>query len=231
MRNPLKFTEPEFHEDVDADEHGSDSNWIVSYADMMTLLMSFFALMFSFSKVDQSAFDRVRQSVSKQFGTEVIMPFQDLSDSLKSMIAKKNLEGKVKVEQNGNSVSIIFQGSTLFEQGSIDLNPNAKSTILDFLDILYERAKQFPILVEGHTDDNPIASSRFPSNWELSSDRADLILRMIEQKGFPHQNLESQGFGDTRPIASNRDEHGVAIPENQALNRRITIKVLKEFPQ
>jgi chemotaxis protein MotB len=217
----------ESHESNES-EGDSDSNWIVSYADMMTLLMSFFALMFSFSKVDQTAFDRVRQSVAKQFGSVLVMPFQELSDSLKKVIDKRNLGNKVRVEQNGSSISIIFQGSTLFEEGSTDLNPASKDTISDFLDILHEQAIQFPIIVEGHTDDVPISSSRFPSNWELSSDRADLIVRMLEAKGFPDQNLQSQGFGATRPIATNRDEHGNPIPENQAINRRITIKVLKE---
>jgi chemotaxis protein MotB len=84
--------------------------------------------------------------------------------------------------------------------------------------------------VEGHTDDSPISSGRFPSNWELSSDRANLILRMLEAKGFPRPHLQSQGYADTRPIAPNRDDKGNVIPENRGLNRRITIKILKESP-
>jgi chemotaxis protein MotB len=211
-------------------EGESDSNWLVSYADMMTLLMSFFALMFSFSKVDQDAFDKVRNSVAKQFGSVVIMPFAELNDKLKKVIADKKLENKVQVVQNGNSISIIFQGSTLFAPGSTDLNLESKDTISDFLDILHDQALTFPIIVEGHTDDIPISSDRFPSNWELSSDRAALILRMLEAKGFPRQHLQSQGYADTRPVAPNRDDKGNPVPENQSLNRRITIKILKDFP-
>jgi chemotaxis protein MotB len=211
-------------------EGESESNWLVSYADMMTLLMSFFALMFSFSKIDQDAFDQVRNSVSKQFGSVLVMPFEKLDESLKKIIEKHKLEDRVKIKQNGNSISIIFQGSTLFEPGSTQLSQSSRDTISDFLDILHEQALSYPIIVEGHTDDTPISSDRFPSNWELSSDRSALILRMLESKGFTRSHLQSQGFADTRPVAPNRDANNNPIPENQSLNRRITIKILKEAP-
>lgn len=67
-----------YEPEVEPPDEG-DSNWIISYADMMTLLMSFFAIMFSFSKVDSAAFDEVRSSVAKQFGGVLIMPFETLN--------------------------------------------------------------------------------------------------------------------------------------------------------
>ena len=212
-----------------ASEGESENNWIVSYADMMTLLMAFFALMFSFSKVDPAALDRVRQSVAKQMGTVVVMPFQDMADKLQGIIQSTNLAGKVTLQQTSNSIWVIFQGSALFEEGTIDLLPASKDTVSEILDVLKEQAIHFPIIVEGHTDDKPISSDQYASNWELSSARADLIVRMLVAKGFPPANLQSRGFADTRPLAPNRDAKGEPIPANQAMNRRITIKILREL--
>lgn len=219
-----------YEPEVEPPDEG-DSNWIISYADMMTLLMSFFAIMFSFSKVDSAAFDEVRSSVAKQFGGVLIMPFETLNEQLKQVIAKRKMEDKITVAQTGSSIAVIFQGSALFNGGSTELSNDSRETISDFLDVLREHALHYPIIVEGHTDNSPISSEKYPSNWELSSARASLILRMLEAKGFPRSSLQAQGYADTRPLAPNRDEKGNVIPANQALNRRITIKILKEAPR
>jgi chemotaxis protein MotB len=82
------------------------------------------------------------------------------------------------------------------------------------------------IKVEGYTDDNPIHSGVFPSNWELSSARAGAILRIFEKLGFEPFRLMAIGFGSSRPAYPNRDSNGKAIAENQSLNRRVVIKVI-----
>src|ERR1700722_2406415 len=110
-------------EDLEPAIEEAESNWLMSYADMMTLLMSFFALMFTFSKVDPEALDRVRRSVHAQFGGVIVMPFDAVNDKIEQLIEKKKLEDKVKVHQTSASISIIFEGSTLFETGSADLTP------------------------------------------------------------------------------------------------------------
>ena len=170
-------------------EGGSDSNWIISYADMMTLLMAFFAIMFSFSKIDQEALDKVRESVSKELGMTVTLPFQGLYDQLKNLIDQKNLTDKIRVTQGTSSIVVVYQGSALFEAGSAELNSIHRDTISDLLDILYEGAKSFPIAIEGHTDDNPIANEKFPSNWELAGARAARVIRMC-QPHFAHDGGE-----------------------------------------
>ena len=82
------------------------------------------------------------------------------------------------------------------------------------------------MLVEGHTDDTDIRSRRYPSNWELSSARAAKVISVFEKAGIKRDRLVAVGYGDTRPIYNNYDEEGNSIPENQRLNRRVTIKVL-----
>jgi len=213
------------------EEHLEDAEaWLISYADMMTLLMAFFAIMFSFSRVDQKKFDALAHSVSTQFGGKVQMPFDDLTRTIEDLIKKKHLENKVSVEQDRSRMAIVFQGSTLFGAGEASLTPESKDTVSDFLDILREKAITYPVVVEGHTDDTPISTPAFPSNWELSGARASLILRMLESKGFTRTNLRAEGFADIEPVAPDENPDGTPNMENKSKNRRVTIRVLKELP-
>jgi chemotaxis protein MotB len=98
-------------------------------------------------------------------------------------------------------------------------------------DVLAEEAQGFRIVVEGHTDNIPIYSRDFPSNWELSAARASTVVRLLESKGLPRTNLRPVGLAETEPISPNTDEQGASIPENQAKNRRIVVKILKQLPK
>jgi len=88
-----------------------------------------------------------------------------------------------------------------------------------------DRAADFKIFVEGHTDDRPIETNRYPSNWELSAARASTVVRLMETRGFPHANLRPLGFADVEPSLPNVDGRGRGIEENRAKNRRIVIRL------
>jgi chemotaxis protein MotB len=79
------------------------------------------------------------------------------------------------------------------------------------------------LAIEGHTDSRPISTTRYPSNWELSTSRATSVLRYMELQGFDHTRLSAGGYGDTRPVADN------ATPDGQSLNRRVEIVILSEI--
>lgn len=203
----------------------SDSNWIVSYADMMTLLVGFFALLYSFAEIDKSKFEKIRAAVTQQFGGKFETPFDDIFESLLVMIENADLKNKVKVQKDAVGLTIVFQGELFFDSGSTDIRPTARSTLASIIDLLKKRAAGYPIFVEGHTDDNPIASPQFPSNWELSAGRASRVVRIFEEFGFDRKQLSAQGFSDTKPVFPNRDAQNNAVPENQARNRRVVIRV------
>ena len=90
-----------------------------------------------------------------------------------------------------------------------------------------DKYKSYQVTVEGHTDDSPISTLQFPSNWELSTARAAAVVHCLLQQGILAQRLRAAGYADTFPVALNRDAHGQAIPENQARNRRVVIKLEK----
>lgn len=223
----LKRELEDAHSAHPADE--GDGNWIMSYADMMTLLMSFFALMFSFSQVDAKKFDQIREQLTKQFGGKYEMPFEDLEKALGELVKQDfALTERVQIDHDSSGVSLVFTGSVLFDAGATTLRPEAKATIERIVDVLSEKAKGYPIFVEGHTDNKPISTAMFPSNWELSGGRASQVVRMFENKGVPKALLNSLAFGDSRPIAPNQDEKGADLPENQSKNRRVVLRISRK---
>ena len=98
---------------------------------------------------------------------------------------------------------------------------------LDLLGIITRPLLDIPykITVEGHSDNIPIQSTQFPSNWELSSARASAVARYLIAQGFPKEKIQVVGLADTRPLVPNQDDNGDPIPENQSRNRRIVILV------
>jgi chemotaxis protein MotB len=203
--------------------------WLISYADMVTLLLGFFIMLQSISKVDSTQFEKVKFETTKMFGGEYRIPFDDLSKKLKEKVFEQNLRDQVVFEQTPTGVNITFRGALFFDSGSADLKPEARKIIEDLVPVISTQAKDFGIIIEGHTDNRPINGGVFASNWELSSTRACSVLRLFEAKGFNRRKLKALGWGDTHPILPNEDGKGKPLPDNQAQNRRIIIKVLKEY--
>jgi chemotaxis protein MotB len=211
---------------VEADE--GEGNWLVSYADMMTLLVGFFVVLQSFSKVDAQSFEQVKKETSKLFGGQYTLPFEDLSRELKKVVKDKQLSDQVLFNQTDQGIEITFKGALFFDTGSPNLKDDAVGLLTQLIPIISERGKDFGIVVEGHTDSTPLVSDGpISSNWELSSVRACKVLHMFEEKGFSAAKMKALGWGDTRPVVPNTDDKGNPLPLNQAQNRRVVIKILK----
>lgn len=221
-----------------------ESNWLVSYADMMTLLFGFFVLMYTFSKVDTEKFDVVRKELTQYFGgvlkqdARVVKMQQevesDLLEALKNIrknellndgLSERSLSERLfEVKPDDQGIILKFQSNVLFPSGNAQLRPE----ILELVKNLGKNLQKYPIqkiAVEGHTDDNPISSLTFPSNWELSGARASSVVRGLITAGIPENIFESIGYAATKPELANRDPHGSPLPENQIKNRRVVIKV------
>lgn len=214
---------PPVHEDT-------EGVWLISYADLMTLLMGFFALMTSMSTMDESKFTSMGEQVAEYVGGEVEQPFEDLGASIKQVIADKNLEDQVKVEVFKTGLVLTFEGTLLFTSGSIALREGASVLMNGLAQILGEEASDKKILIEGHTDDVPINRGVVASNWELSSLRANAVARLFENYEFNKDQILTIGLGETRPLVKNRDAEGNPIEANQAQNRRVIIKIANDHP-
>lgn len=143
---------------------------------------------------------------------------QQLNETLGTRLATFIQGGQMSLSQNARGVMLDINASMLFRPGEASLQPEALQTLREVAQIL--AAEEMAIEVDGHTDNLPIATALFASNWELSSARASSVVRLFIERGIAASRLKAGGYADTRPVAGND------TPEGRARNRRVTITVL-----
>lgn len=209
-------------------EEHSEGNWLVSYADMMTLLVGFFVILLSFAVIDPEKFDEARKSITQEFGGVYQVPYSELSDRLREVVKKLGVGDQLLIKQSDAGIEISFRGTVFFDTGSAELKEQAKPVLENLIAAIKTDSDPMDVTVEGHTDDVPIArGGHFRNNWELSSLRACRVLDSFIVSGFKMDRLTAVGYGEARPLVPNRDSDGNAISENQAQNRRVVIKIVR----
>ncbi len=238
--------------------------WLMTYADLITLLLAFFVMMYAISKIDLRKFEKVTQRLQGEFnsgddriiepdeaesGTGVLKvgqlkvvaqrlqspsvgpvkgrvnmgPNSNIAPSsgFSEVTQSDTLSPPYTVEMNERGLVIHVLESSLFAPGQAELAEAAKAT----LDRIAAEVQELPnqIRVEGHTDNMPIATAKFPSNWELSSARATAVVRyFVDTHGLTADRISALGYGEHRPLVEND------TPENRARNRRVDIVVLTD---
>ncbi|MCO4794993.1 MAG: flagellar motor protein MotB [Bacteriovoracaceae bacterium] len=211
------------------DEGAPAAAWLLSYADMMTLIACFFILMMAFANYDPVGFTKKTKEVSKHFNKDKYKSSDMKLSQLQEEVSRHpELKNKSKVSLKDDSLIVSFSGSALFDTGTHTLSEETTMVLDAMIDIIKTKDPNFRILVEGHTDNQAMAEgTTFTSNWALSGARAAAVVERFEYFGFDPQKLIPIGMADTKPLVPNEDDEGNAIPENQKLNRRVVIKVLE----
>ena len=202
-------------------------DWLVTYADAITLLMAFFVMLLNFSKIDIPKFEAAAAGIAKEIGMQDRQtPMQLLKLDIQDVVFSMQADQAVEVGTDEKGVVMELASGAFYKPGSADIRDEAVAVLQKLAKtLLAPRYRMYVVEVEGHTDDDPISTSRFPSNWELSAGRATRVVRFfIDQKMEP-MRLKATGFAETRPKAPNRDANGTPIPENQAVNRRVLVRV------
>jgi chemotaxis protein MotB len=208
----------------------SEDEWMLTYADMITLLFAFMVVIVSISDVDKEKLQRVAESMAESVGgtrIESRISLEELESSLGRIIKEENMQSQAEVSRSPHGVTIRFKGNVLFASASSDLSPKASSILGKLAGEI--KSRPYHIDVEGHTDDRPITTVQYPSNWELSGARAASVIRFFIEHGVPADGLRAIGRADTEPLRPNRDETNQPIPENQAYNRRVEVTFLTNF--
>lgn len=143
----------------------------------------------------------------------------DIMQALQPLVA----QGKVRLLETSRGVTIEINDSILFPAGQSRLQPASISAMLAIAQVL--AASDFPITIEGHTDNVPISTPQFPSNWELSAMRATTVLRLFNDGGVGAERLTAIGYGETRPLETN------TTVEGRARNRRVSILIDSNRPE
>ena len=208
--------------------------WAVTYGDLMSYLMIFFLVLFSFSlaKTDKTKSRKYEESLSniqKAFGGKVdekrverakAQEQEDnVADKIKQSMENNQMSSLVQIDSNERRVKLVLTEAVLFDSGKADLKERAK----EVLKPIVEELKKLPndVLVEGHTDNIPIRKGRYSTNWELSMARAYSVIKFMQELGMDPKRLAGSGYGDNHPAAENTTLAG------RAQNRRIEISLIK----
>lgn len=232
-------------------EEEGGSSWMDTYGDMVTLLLTFFVLLFSFSTIDA---EKWRTLVGAFSGTPVEAvstldtsqnsevsavenmgrlkageektkeQFKELYEKIKKHIEEKGLSSKLTVEMNDGEILMRLSDSILFASGSAKLVKSAVPLMRDIGGLLKEAQDSIGMVrIEGHTDNRPISNSEFADNWQLSSARAYTVLCYLKDNRMVTQDkLSYTAYGEQHPIASNATEKG------KAKNRRVDFVIVRK---
>ncbi len=255
------------------EEHVNHERWLITYADMITLLMVLFIVLFAIGQTDLKKFAQLRDSLNNTLGGKGGSPvfqggagplngalniapkdklgIQEVSASTQAAAAQKEFDREAAVatqqqtfqnvqkqiqdqlnstglgnqvqfhtESRGLVVSVITD-RVLFDVGKADLRPEG-TQVLDGMTPALQKLHN-PIAIEGHTDNSPISSAIYPTNWELSTARATSVLRYLVTKGVPGSRLSAAGYADQKPIALNDND------AHRAENRRVEVVILSDI--
>ncbi|MCW8884744.1 MAG: flagellar motor protein MotB [Motiliproteus sp.] len=255
------------------DDSSDTGAWITTFADLMTLLLVFFILLYSMSSVEKERFQDAVESIQNSLSTSIpvgnfnksssiielpkqhALPapepapvkelvieakmatgsapdqaeqdgptkqWHQLANTIKNSMINSSLDKLVVLSMpKDGTISIQVSGAVLFDSGSSDLSYKADS-VLDRLVANFKRHSWFKINIKGHSDDRPISTDRYESNWELSALRATTVLRYFISRGIHPNRLTATGYADSVPIASNLTDQG------RTKNRRIEFVLERE---
>jgi chemotaxis protein MotB len=215
--------------------------WMSTFSDMTTLLLTFFVLLLSMANFDPVKYALTVESLQGAFGvletfpTVPIHPIVDIpkktgdeqkkkqslkdAEKIKQIIQTKKMDEAVKVEVTEKGIAIMLRDPVGFASGSADLKDQGKEILREVSEVI-KGNPELKVRVEGHTDDVPIRSNKYNSNWELSSARSLSVVQLLSsQTGIQPQNMSAVGYGEYRPLMPNTST------DNRSKNRRIQIFV------
>lgn len=214
---------------------GDGESWLMSYLDVLTLLITLFVLLLSMAGNGQA----ISGSQYAGLATRSVTPaaqsaavavsagiaplatgLRPRHDGLQPRFSGLNIEG-VSVAEGDRGITLRIDNNLLFASGQASLTARGRTVLQGLMETL--RTFDGQISVEGHTDNMPIATQRFPSNWELSTGRATSVLRYLADAGLPETQLRAIGYADTQPLASNDTRQG------RAANRRVELLLTRDI--
>lgn len=200
--------------------------WLVSLSDLMILLFVFFVVLFSFTitKLDAKDLNDIQEKVTGQ-KSAAAQTLDSIQAKLLKWVIDKNLLESIEVKQKEDSLILEIKEQLLFGSGRFEIRPESQELVQLIGVALKKIPSPYRIGVEGHTDDADLRSNSVSDNWELSARRAHSVLSSLHLKPELLARAVILGYGAMRPVAPNRDKNGIAIPENQSRNRRVTIRI------
>ncbi len=213
-------------------ESADDDSWQVSYLDIITIILGFLIILLSVSSLKEietfSVSDLFKSSENE---TEFITtPIEQIKERLEALLAQEIADGQLEIYRELNDVKIRFRSDDLYQSGSAEIQPEASAllnrVLAAFKLIEYD---DFEIDVEGHTDNVPITTAAYPSNWELSTARASNVVKYFNESGIKDDRLKASGYASSRPVVE-FDDRGNPVAASKSKNRRIVLRLFYSNP-
>lgn len=213
------------------EQHGNTDRWLLTYADLITLLLGLFVILYAMSKVDSERYARVAQAFGGLFGRSIAvaptpLPVEnttpdrlDVESKVRAALYDDIRSGLVSVAQDDRGIVVHLAEELLFASGSATLKQSSRASLAMLASVL----KTIPneIRIEGHTDDIPIQTPQFSSNWHLSVARAvNTGEYLTTHLGLPPDKITMVGFADQKPLVPNTSD------VNRTKNRRVHIVII-----
>ncbi len=199
--------------------------WLMSLSDLMILLFTLFVVLFSFASknMKQNEMKQMVASITNKPAPKTQV--DEVHGQIQNWIKENNLSDQISVTLANDTLEINIKDKLLFKSGDFQLQQEGQAASQELAKILETIQDPYKIAIEGHTDDVPMHSAQINDNWDLSSKRAHSVLTSMQLSPETQKRIQLLAYGEMKPILPNRAQSGESIPENQAKNRRVTVRV------
>lgn len=202
--------------------HSNDEGWLLSYADLITNLLIFFAMLLAAANISKSKMQQITERIS---GIEQPASLSSIQKEIEARIAEEGLQDDVRTELTDDGLKLSLNSGLVFDSGRADIRAEQVAVLERMLNTLTPYGARYAFAVEGHTDTDPVGvGSGFASNWELSTARANAVRSRLENVGIEGRRIRVEGYGDT--VALPEDElEGLSPAERMARHRRVVVRI------
>lgn len=200
----------------------SDEGWLLSYADLITNLLIFFAMMLAAAEINKTRMQQIAEKIS---GVEQPESLSSIQDKIEKQIEKEGLQETIRTDLTDEGLRLSLDSGMVFDSGRAEIRTEQEEVLDRMLQTLVPYADKYGFAVEGHTDSTPIGlTSVYPSNWELSTGRANAVRSHLELVGVDRERIRVEGYADTVPLPEDSLQ-GLSLDERLARHRRVVVRI------
>jgi len=201
--------------------YGSDEGWLLSYADLITNLLIFFAMMLGAAEVSRTRMQEIARNLS---GVEQPASLASIQEEIDKQIEEEGLEDMISTDLTDEGLKLSLNSGLMFNSGSAAIRGEQTAVLDSMLQTLVPYGDRYDFAVEGHTDATPYGGDGERTNWDLSTDRANAVRTRLDLVGVEADRIRVEGYADTVPLPE-EDLDGLSEQERLARHRRVIVRV------
>jgi chemotaxis protein MotB len=202
--------------------YGTEDSWLLSYADLITNLLIFFAMLLAAAHISRTRMQQISRGLS---GVDRPASLSAIQDEIDARIESEGLQDLIRTDLTDEGLKLSLNSGVVFDSGHADIRPEFEGILDSMMRTLVPYSGRYGFAVEGHTDTNPIVNgSVHRSNWELSTERANAVRSRLELVGIERRRIRVEGYADTQPLPEEALE-GLSRDERLGRHRRVIVRI------